>query len=179
MPELGTVTRVKELRPSGTRLSRTDYLARFREEYPRCTLVDKVEARQEFREPGYAPWEAAQRGDWTEAVRLAEAERPVLARQYEDARNRGCRLRRVRLVELPPSDYVLWEMTVLRLRAELGERIGVISGADGTVGGVGNLQHPPQRICQTCSSSGAPPSTSCCTPMAATWTERYATPIGA
>ncbi|GAB2986618.1 hypothetical protein GCM10023080_060090 [Streptomyces pseudoechinosporeus] len=109
----------------GTPLSRDDYLAHFREEYSHSPLIDKLEVRQDFREPGYAPWEAAQRGDWSEALSLAESERPALARQYEQAQARGARLRRVRFVELPPSDYLLWEMSILRLRAELGEEIRV------------------------------------------------------
>ncbi|MER5227478.1 DUF6879 family protein [Streptomyces flaveus] len=109
----------------GTPLSRDAYLAHFREEYPHSPLIDKLEVRQDFREPGYAPWEAAQRGDWAEALSLAESERPALAGQYEQAHARGARLRRVRFVELPPSDYLLWEMSILRLRAELGEEIRV------------------------------------------------------
>ncbi|WP_155057859.1 DUF6879 family protein [Streptomyces blattellae] len=138
------VTGLRELRSSGSRLARADYLARFRAEYPHCVQVDKLESAQEFREPGYAPWEAARRGDWGAAVRLADAERPVLARQYEDARARGRRLRRVRLVELPPSDYVLWEMSILRLRAELGEEIKVIGGGSARTGSARTgLQHPP------------------------------------
>ncbi|NEC87611.1 DUF6879 family protein [Streptomyces sp. SID12501] len=151
MPDtpLPSISRLAELRASGTPLSRTDYLINFREEYPRCTQVDKLEVRQTFREPGYAPWEAAQAGDWAKASHLAEAERPALARQYEEATARGCRLRRVRLVELPPSDYVLWEMSILRLRAELGEEIGVITSAGITADDRpgsdrrSSLQHPP------------------------------------
>ncbi|MFF3380137.1 DUF6879 family protein [Streptomyces sp. NPDC002680] len=147
------ISRLAEVRTSGLRLSRADYLARFRKEYPRCSQVDKLEAGQRFREPGYAPWEAVQRGNWGEALRLAEEERPALARQYEEAVARGCRLRRVRIVALPPSDYVLWEMSILRLRAELGEEIGVITSAgissgitaeDGWPGpNRSSMQHPP------------------------------------
>lgn len=143
------ISRLAGARASGLRLSRADYLARFREEYPRCSQVDKLEAGQRFREPGYAPWEAAQRGNWGEALRLAEEERPTLARQYEEATAQGRSLRRVRLVELPPSDYVLWEMSILRLRAELGEEIGVITSAgitatDGWPGSNrSSMQHPP------------------------------------
>ena len=124
-PESARFPGIRALAGGGTPLSRDAYLAHFREEYPHSPLIDKLEVRQDFREPGYAPWEAAQRGDWAEALSLAESERPALARQYEQAHARGARLRRVRFVELPPSDYLLWEMTILRLRAELGEEIRV------------------------------------------------------
>lgn len=43
----------------GTPLSRDAYLTHFREEYPHSPLIDKLEVRQDFREPGYAPWEAS------------------------------------------------------------------------------------------------------------------------
>ncbi|MFE9763215.1 DUF6879 family protein [Streptomyces sp. NPDC005808] len=139
-----TLARIAELRDAGTPLSRADYLTRFREEYPRSALVDKLEAGQSFREPGYGPWEAAHQGEWSRALRLAEAERPALARQYEGARSRGSRLRRVRIVQLPPSDYVLWEMSILRLRAELGEEIRVICDAEPDPEPVQDgMQHPP------------------------------------
>ncbi|MFD6305198.1 DUF6879 family protein [Streptomyces sp. NPDC060223] len=139
-----TLSRIGDLRDAGTPLSRADYLARFREEYPRSALVDKLESGQSFREPGYGPWEATQEGEWARALRLAESERPALARQYDDARDRGARLRRVRIVQLPPSDYVLWEMSILRLRAELGEEIRVISDAEpGPEPGRDGLRHPP------------------------------------
>lgn len=124
-PESARFPGIQALAGRGTPLSRDAYLAHFREEYPHSPLIDKLEVRQDFREPGYAPWEAAQRGDWAEALSLAESERPALARQYEQAHARGARLRRVRFAELPPSDYLLWEMSILRLRAELGEEIRV------------------------------------------------------
>jgi len=172
------LTRVAEMRDAGTLLSRADYLARFREEYPRSPLVDKLEAGQNFREPGYAPWEAAHQGEWGRAVRLAEAERPVLAGQYEDARARGARLRRVRVVQLPPSDYLLWEMSILRLRAELGEEIRVTLDAEPGPSQAKTARNtPPQRICRNSSSSGTSLSTSCGTPLTETSTARCATPI--
>ncbi|MCX5560417.1 DUF6879 family protein [Streptomyces sp. NBC_00038] len=118
---MSALARVTEMRDARTPLSRADYLARFREEYPRAALVDKLEARQSFREPGYAPWEAAHQGEWGRAVRLAEAERPMLARQHEDARARGT-------------------------RAELGEEIRVISDAEPGPEPVRDGLHPPAHI---------------------------------
>ncbi|GGL06977.1 DUF6879 family protein [Streptomyces flaveus] len=137
----------------GTPLSRDAYLAHFREEYPHSPLIDKLEVRQDFREPGYAPWEAAQRGDWAEALSLAESERPALARQYEQAHARGARLRRVRFVELPPSDYLLWEMSILRLRAELGEEIRVHVMEQGR--GVARTDRPTSNSLRSISTGAA------------------------
>ncbi|MDR3080050.1 MAG: hypothetical protein LBV60_03840 [Streptomyces sp.] len=142
MPEWPGIAAVAERRGEGTELSVAEYRASFRAEYPKADLVDKLEFAQYFAEPGYAPWEAAHQGDWSEALRLAEAERPVLRRQYEDAAARGARLRRVRMVELPPSPYVLWEMSVLRLRAELGEEIKVLPRTV-AAGPARNQRHPP------------------------------------
>ena len=43
---------------------------------------------------------------------------------------KGIVQRRVRVVEVPLSDYLRWELYVLRIRADLGERIRVLSPTD-------------------------------------------------
>ena len=87
---------------------------------------DKLERGQSFREPGFDSWEAFQRGDWSAALALIEKCRASFAEYYQGMTNRGFTCRRVRVVELPVTPYIQWEMHVLRLRAELGEDIRVV-----------------------------------------------------
>ncbi|MGX1909346.1 DUF6879 family protein [Streptomyces phaeochromogenes] len=131
--------------PDGSRgpfLPVADYLSAFREDYVHdsVTVVDKVECGQHFREPGFASWEAFNRGAWQESVDLLMEERPRMAEQFTAAEERGLHLRRVRYVEIPPLDYVVWEMAVLRQRLDLGERIRVVVGQ-----GRPGIQAPPPR----------------------------------
>lgn len=86
----------------------------------------KLERRQHFREPGDASWEAFVRGDWQEALRLVEARRAGLLDVSRLAARHRCRLLRVRVVEMPLTPYLQWELCLLRVRAECGELIRVI-----------------------------------------------------
>ena len=95
----------------GPFLSVEEYLQAFRRDYarPEMTTFDKLECGQHFQEPGLASWEAFDRGAWQESVdRLQEAQ-PAIKGQFDDAESRGLVLRRARYVELPPSDYLVWE----------------------------------------------------------------------
>lgn len=107
-----------------------EYLQAFREDYarPEVTTFDKLECGQHFQEPGFSSWEAFDRGAWQESVGLLQEARPVIKRQFDDAESRGLVLRRARYVELPPSDYLVWEMAVLDERVRRGERIRVVVG---------------------------------------------------
>ncbi|MGX1668607.1 DUF6879 family protein [Streptomyces sp. NPDC055400] len=134
----------------GRFLPTTDYLSAFRKDYVHdsVTVVDKVECGQHFREPGFASWEAFNRGAWQEAVDLLIEERPRMAGQFAAAEQRGLHLRRVRYVEIPPSDYLVWEMAVLRQRVDLGEQIRVVVGQ----GQPGLQAPPPPLVFRTCHS---------------------------
>ncbi|MFE3719136.1 DUF6879 family protein [Streptomyces cyaneofuscatus] len=112
---------------AGEVLSRDDYLADFsRVHASDISLLAKIERGQTFQEPGSPSWEAFAAGDWSGALRLMEAERESTAAYFRDASERGLVFRRVRVVELPVSPYLQWEMNVLRLRSESGERIRVL-----------------------------------------------------
>ncbi|MGW6314292.1 DUF6879 family protein [Streptomyces sp. NPDC055099] len=126
----------------GTLLPVSDYLAAFREDYAHesVSVVDKVECGQHFQEPGFASWDAFDRGEWRESMALLMDERPKMAEQFTAAEQRGLRLRRVRYVELPVSDYVVWEMAVLRQRVDLGEQVRIVVGQ-----GRPGFQAPPPR----------------------------------
>lgn len=86
----------------------------------------KLERHQHFREPGDASWEAFVQGDWQEALRLIEAQRAGLLDVSRLAVRHRCRLLRVRVVEMPLTPYLQWELHLLRVRAECGELIRVI-----------------------------------------------------
>lgn len=128
-----------------------EYLAAFREDYarPEVKTFDKLECGQSFKEPGFASWEAFARGDWPGAVSLARDAVPAMGRQFAEAEERGLTLRRVRYVEVPPSDYLVWEMAVLRERVGLGEQVRMLVGQ-----GQPGFSAPPPAGFPSLSSSG-------------------------
>lgn len=87
----------------------------------------KLERRQHFEESGSPSREALRRGDWDEALRLIEERRDKLRRVEADEAARGAVFHRVRVVEEPLTPYVQWELHSLRLSAEFGERVRVLS----------------------------------------------------
>ncbi|MFI7251309.1 DUF6879 family protein [Micromonospora chalcea] len=116
---------------SGQRLSLPEYEADF---YATVESVDgpilKTERIQTFGEPGSPSWEAFAAGRWDEALRIAARPDPELAQFFTDLHGRGSGLHRLRIVELPLTPYLIWELNFLRFRAEVGERIRVLK-ADG------------------------------------------------
>lgn len=88
----------------------------------------KLERRQHFREPWSDSWVAFARGDWDEALRLNAAHKEGLAEQRRKSAGRGIRHLRVRVVELPITPYLQWELEVLRNRVACGDLIRVVSG---------------------------------------------------
>jgi hypothetical protein len=80
----------------------------------------KLERGQEFAEPGNASWEAFARGDWDESLRLIEDFREGMIRHQQSLAAGGTSTYRIRIVSLPPTPYVQWELHVLRLRDETG-----------------------------------------------------------
>jgi len=86
----------------------------------------KLERQQCFREPGFPSWDAFARGEWDESLRLIEGERDYLREFSQEVENHRITLYRVRVVEQPIAPYLQWELHLLRLRAECGEKIRVI-----------------------------------------------------
>ncbi|MFI7337060.1 DUF6879 family protein [Streptomyces sp. NPDC050085] len=101
--------------------------------------LDKVECGQEFQEPGFDSWEACRSGAWNKAVDLL-GDQPALDRHFSDAARRRMRQRRLRYIECPPTDYIVWEMAVLNERVARGEQIRIAS-VDTKPG----FQAPPPR----------------------------------
>lgn len=91
--------------------------------------LEKLERGQHFRERGFASWEAFAAGEWDRSLSLIEEKRDTYAQQLQDAADRGIKRRRLRVVELPVTPYVQWELHVLRLRVELGDQIRVLDAA--------------------------------------------------
>lgn len=112
----------------GVRLSPDGYRRDFRER--RTAIRDgnswKLERIQHFEEDGSPSRDALRRGDWSEALRLFEAERAEVraAAQAED--QRGSAFHRLRVVEEPLTPYMQWELHWLALRAECGHRVRVL-----------------------------------------------------
>jgi hypothetical protein len=115
----------------GAELGFAAYSADYDRAYTALTgVIWKLERHQAFREPGDPSWEAFMAGDWARAMELNEAERPAAAAQVAEERARGVEVRRLRVVTDPPSPYVQWEMSFLRLLAEAGDRPRVLGAAE-------------------------------------------------
>ncbi|WP_405094603.1 DUF6879 family protein [Micromonospora sp. NBC_01412] len=114
----------------GKRLDLAEYDADF---YATVEAVDgpivKTERIQTFREPGSPSWEAYAEGRWREALRIAAEPNPELVRFFRQLEERGSGLRRLRIVELPLTPYLIWELHFLRYRADAGERIRVLDAS--------------------------------------------------
>ncbi|MDX3312270.1 DUF6879 family protein [Streptomyces sp. NPDC054884] len=115
--------------PSGPseRMDRPTYHADFhRIRSSGIRFQNKLERGQNFKERGFASWEAFAAGEWERALSLIEEKRETYARQFREAAQLDILERRLRVVEFPVTPYVQWEMFVLRLRVELGDNIRVL-----------------------------------------------------
>jgi hypothetical protein len=102
------------------------YLADFERRFWQVDASWKLERRQVFQEPDVPSWAAMAEGDRERALLLADEMRASIAEHQRRLDARGIVQRRLRVVELPLSDYLWWELYVLRIRAGLGERIRVL-----------------------------------------------------
>ncbi|GHE29497.1 DUF6879 family protein [Streptomyces capitiformicae] len=115
--------------PSGVseRMDRPTYHADFRRVYESgIRQLSKLERGQNFKERGFASWEAFAVGEWDRAVSLIQEKRDGYAQQFREAARLNILGRRLRVVEFPVTPYVQWELFVLRLRVELGDNIKVL-----------------------------------------------------
>jgi hypothetical protein len=87
----------------------------------------KVECWQSYQEPGTPSVVAALAGDGARARELLPTEVEAERHLYTDVRERGIDYCRIRLVTLPLTPYLAWEMVVFTARAtDIGEPIVVI-----------------------------------------------------
>lgn len=115
----------------GVRLSQLQYQEDFEANLWQVDGADswKLERMQSYTEAGFPSWEAFMSGDWNSALQLYEMDRSGIAAFHEEFRRHHSSLYRIRVVEEPLTPYVQWEMHCLRLRAECGERIRVVSSS--------------------------------------------------
>jgi hypothetical protein len=121
------MTPPEALLSDSTRLSLNAFNAEFTAAWSRLAKrFLKLECWQEYQEiQAAASQEAYNRGDPSLARELlrgeAESDQPL----YEDVRRRGIDYARLRLVKLPLTPYLEYEMTAYSIRAEMGENIEV------------------------------------------------------
>lgn len=111
---------------TGERLDLHTYRSDFRTRLHTGGDSWKLERQQSFQEPGFVSWEAMAHGDWAGSLRLMEQERQGLLDSSRDNLRRGVTFHRVRVVEEPLTPYLQWELHLLKLRAECGDKIRVI-----------------------------------------------------
>jgi hypothetical protein len=111
---------------AGERLELPDYYGDFQRNFRRAREFWKLERGQVFAEPGDASWVAFDAGDWDEAMRLLEGRREDLMSYHKENAAAGTRTRRIRIVSLPVTPYVQWELHLLRVRDEAGGPIRIL-----------------------------------------------------
>ena len=113
----------------GERLARPDYRRDYRERYAAIRHGDswKLERLQHFEEVADPSRDALRRGEWHEALRLLEDDRPGLRETGLNDERRGSVFHRVRVVEEPLTPYVQWELHALRMSAEYGRKVRVVT----------------------------------------------------
>jgi hypothetical protein len=85
----------------------------------------KIERRQSYNQAGDESFEAFVDGDYERARRLVHSSVLTQGEMYAEARAKGIDLVRLRLVQLPLSDYLrYYEIPSYFASVELGERIG-------------------------------------------------------
>lgn len=115
---------------AGERMELSAYYADFAKNYAVAHEFWKLEPGQVYAEPGSESWKAFDSGDWEAALRLMEKRRAGLVRDNEEDAARGMYSYRVRIVSLPPTAYLQWELQFLKLRDETGEAIRVLLDSD-------------------------------------------------
>lgn len=86
--------------------------------------VFKLETMQTYQEPGNPSFEAFQRGDFDEAVRLCWTVRQQQERDHSVMMcQKAISWTRIHLVEKPLTDYLKWELETYNVSVKYGERI--------------------------------------------------------
>jgi hypothetical protein len=110
----------------GERMELAAYYADFRRNFVRAREFWKLERGQVYAEPGDASWAAFNSGNWDESMRLAEARREDLKQYNQETAEAGTATRRIRIVSLPVTPYLQWELNLLRIRDETGDPIRIL-----------------------------------------------------
>ncbi|GAA4619462.1 hypothetical protein GCM10023195_88000 [Actinoallomurus liliacearum] len=112
----------------GKTLDAASYHALRREETEHLTRpIWKLERSQYFHEPDEDPsWQAFLARDWARVLAVFESERADARAEAEKYARQGSGLRRLRIVERPVSEYLLWETQWFKILAEEGTSIQVL-----------------------------------------------------
>ncbi|KUL35568.1 hypothetical protein ADL22_27105 [Streptomyces sp. NRRL F-4489] len=125
----------------GERLSSEEYRRDFRARD--ASIRDgeswKLERLQHFEEVGSPARDALRRGDWAAVLRHLEEGRESLRGIQADEEARGSVFHRVRVVEEPLTPYLQYELHSLRISAEYGERVRVLSAKEVAADEAGGL----------------------------------------
>jgi hypothetical protein len=111
---------------TGERLELREYYADFTSYFARAREFWKLERGQDFAEPGNRSWEAFNAGSWNDAMRLLEENRDDIRRYHEENTAAGIQTRRIRIVSLPVTPYLHWELCLLKIRDETGGPIRIL-----------------------------------------------------
>lgn len=117
---------------AGTCLLGNVYWSAFDRDFWRCGQSGfwNLKRLQNFQEPDDDSWAAFSRGDWDTAMNLLARRRDSLRQYYRRIDEHGFKTWQVRVVEEPLTDYMRWELRLLRLRDELGGRTRLVQAAD-------------------------------------------------
>lgn len=87
----------------------------------------KLERSQVFREPRDTSWQAFMAGAWQGALDLLEKDRDATRAEARKNAAQGLEIRRVRVAELPVGPYLQWELHALKLLADEGFGLTVLT----------------------------------------------------
>ncbi|MUN36217.1 DUF6879 family protein [Actinomadura litoris] len=90
-------------------------------------VIWKLERSQVFREPRDTSWQAFMAGDWHGALELLEKDREAVRTEARQNAAQGLEIRRVRVAELPIGPYLQWELHALKLLADEGFGLTVLT----------------------------------------------------
>ncbi len=114
----------------GERLELPEYYPDFQRNFRQAREFWKLERGQVFAEPGDPSWEAFDAGDWNRSMRLLGERREDLNRYHKENTAAGTKTRRIRIVSLPVTPYLQWELHLLKARDETGGPIRILQAND-------------------------------------------------
>jgi hypothetical protein len=106
------------------------YYTDFEYYFQRAQEFWKLERGQTFAEPGDTSWEAFDRGDWEGSMRLLENRRGDLREYHRKVAAAGTLTHRARIVALPLTPYLQWELALLKVRDETGGPVRILDVSD-------------------------------------------------
>ncbi|MCC9742723.1 DUF6879 family protein [Streptomyces sp. MNU89] len=112
----------------GNRLEQAAYTPDFMERFWRIGAEGfwKLERMQRYDEGDFPSWLAFRGGEWERSLRLIEELRPEYEEEFGKITGSGIGLHRVRIVERPVTPYIQWELNILHVKREYGEKVSVL-----------------------------------------------------